>query len=370
MKIIKSLLLTAIAAAAGSASAQSSVALYGTIDQYFNYMRSSSGASYTGMEDGAFLRSRMGFRGTEDLGGGLTVKFVLERGFNALNGSPADASRGFDRQSWVGLGTSWGDFRIGRQNGVVFGRGDYIDYTSRTLGSMINNFGVPSRYDNDIAYISPRWNGLLFELHYALAETTNGISRQRVAQYGLDYLNGPFRIGYAGMHGSAPPNALYPAAVKYDNVYANYDYGKGKVYLAYVRSNNSTATAISNNAGTILGNVGGVVAGTNPDVNRNYNIWQISADYRIASNLRVGALWGRISDTSDTGHDATGGSVAAYYDLSKRTMIYGIVQTLRNGPNAGFRFGGSAALPTNFTNPRDINGQTLRGAHVGVLHRF
>lgn len=364
------LTLAAFAGLSGSAQAQSSVTIYGTIDEYFNYMRSSSGSSFSGLEDGALLRSRLGFRGTEDLGGGLAAKFVLEGGLDGRTGGQADATRNFDRQSWVGLASSYGEVRLGRQNGVVFGRGDYIDFTTRTLGSIINTFGVPSRYDNDISYISPRIAGVLAEVHYSLGETQGGLTHQAVTQAGVDYLNGPYRIGYAGLRAKAPTGAVQPAPVIYDNFYANYDYGQGLIYLAHVRTNNNTSTAVSNNAGTILGNVGGLVAGTNADVNHYYGIWQLSADYRVTPLLRVGALWGRIQDTSNRGRGANGGSVAAYYSLSKRTTVYGITETLRNDRNAGFRLAGSAGLQANFTSPNDINGRTINGMQLGILHKF
>jgi predicted porin len=115
--------ILALAAALGAtgAHAQSSVTIYGSLDQYVNHMRSSSGASMTTLEDGALLRSRLGFRGQEDLGGGLYARFQLEMGINADNGTQADSTRGFDRQSWVGLGGGWGEVRLGRQNTVISG---------------------------------------------------------------------------------------------------------------------------------------------------------------------------------------------------------------------------------------------------------
>lgn len=349
----------------------SSLAIYGTLDQYVSHIRSSSGTSITALEDGAYLRSRFGFRGMEALGGGLYARFQLEAGFSTDNGLPADAGRAFDRQAWVGLGSAEaGEVRLGRQNTVIFGRGDFIDPTSRTLGSVINAFGVPSRFDNDISYTSPRLAGLLFEAHYALGESTYKPGTQGIYQVGLDYLNGPYRVGYAGLRARAPETALYTTDVRYDNLYANYDYGKGKVYVAYVRTNNSTSTSAGNNTGTILGNVGGLVAGNNPDVNRYYRIWQLSADYRVASNFRVAALYGRIDDTSNTGRDANGAALAGYYDLSRRTMLYAIAERLSNATNAGFRLAGSGALKSNFTSASDVNGQSVKGVQVGVLHRF
>src|SRR4051812_49906270 len=94
-----------LAVAACAAQAQSSVAMYGSVDQYISYLRSSSGTSVVGLEDGPTLRSRFGFRGEEDLGGGIKAKFQLEAGVNADSGIAADATRGLDRQTWVGLAT-------------------------------------------------------------------------------------------------------------------------------------------------------------------------------------------------------------------------------------------------------------------------
>lgn len=355
----------------GTALGQSSsVTLYGSIDQYFNYMKSDSGAKVRSLEDGAFLRSRLGFRGVEDLGGGYFAKFQIEHGLSADTGQQADANRFFDRQSWVGLGNAqFGEVRLGRQNGPVQTRGNYIDFTTRTLGSVVNAFGVPSRYDNDFGYISPRWAGVQVEGHAALPESPVG-NRPLILQAAVDWTNDTFRIGYMGVRGRPPRDALFDRDVVYDNVYANWNYGKGTVYLTYLRSNNSTATAVSNNAGTILGNTGGYNAGTNADLGNFYNVYQISADYQLMANLRIGALWGKIDDRSGRDRGATGGAIGAYYDLSKRTMLLALWDTLRNDANGGWRPAGSAGLKSTFTAPADINGRTIDGLQLGIVHRF
>ena len=59
-------------------------------------------------------------------------------------GAQADATRLFDRQLWAGLASPIGEFRVGRQNTAVFYKGSYIDNTTRTLGSVINAFEVPT----------------------------------------------------------------------------------------------------------------------------------------------------------------------------------------------------------------------------------
>lgn len=364
------------AAAAGAllgavlpAAAQSNVTLYGVIDQYLNAMHSSSGATVKSIEDGAYLRSRFGVRGTEDLGGGYAAKFQIEGGFSTDNGAQADTNRFWDRQSWVGFATPYGELRIGRQNGPIQSRGGFIDFTARDLGSMINNFGVPSRYDNDVSYISPRVSGFQFEGHFALPESPVG-NKPFIWQTSVDWTNDVYRLGYMGIRARPPTHAAIDRDMVYDNVYANWSYGPGTVYLAYVRSNNSTATAVSNNAGTIVSNVGGFNAGTNPDLANFYGIWQVSADYRVSPRLRVGALWGVIRDDSGRDRGASGGAVGAYYDLSKRTMLLALLDTLRNDANGGWRPVGSAGLKNTFTVPTDINGRTIDGVQLGIVHRF
>lgn len=370
----KSVAYTLLAAAAFSGAAQaqtsaSSVTLYGSLDQYVNIMRSSSGARVKSLEDGSNLRSRFGLRGTEDLGGGLVAKFQMEGGFSSDTGTQADGARFWDRQTWIGLATPVGEFRIGRQNGPIQARGNYVDFTARNLGSVVNNFGVPSRYDNDLSYISPRVSGLQFEGHVALPESPVG-NRPLIYQVALDYVSTDYRLGYAGARAKPPSNAIVNKDVVYDSLWANWMYGKGTVYLAYVRSNNSTPNAVSNTAGQMLGNTSGYNAGNNTDLNNFYSVWQVSADYSVSPQLRVGALWGKIDDRSGRSRGADGAAIGAYYDLSKRTTLIAMWETLDNDANGGWRPSGSAGMKTTFTTPNDINGRTISGVQVGVIHRF
>jgi predicted porin len=365
----------ALSAFAGLAQAQSNITLYGDIDEYIGYIRSSSGAHITGLNDGAILRSRLGVRGSEALREGYELKYTLEMGINADTGAGADSGRLFDRQSWVGVATPAGELRIGRQNTEIFFTGGPIDYTERTtFGSVINTFGVPSRYDNDISYKSPRIKGLALTLHYALAEN-GGATRGNhpIYQAALDYENGPYRFGYAGLQAS--PNdvtATVHEKISYHHLYADYKYSAGTVYLAFARSNNSTANANGRNAGTILSNISApnnYFAGTDPNALRYYNLWQISADYRVTPALRVGALYGVMNDTSGGDAGARGANVGAFYSMSKRTTLYSFLSYLQNEANAGFRFSSSAGPSANLAGDA-INGRSLTGLQLGIVHRF
>lgn len=355
--------------------ASSAVTIYGTVDEYVGYIRSSSGAHITGLNDGAILRSRLGIRGSEDLGGGYAVKYTLEQGLNADTGAGADSSRLFDRQAWVGIATPHGEFRIGRQNTEIFLIGGAIDYTERTtFGSLFNTFGVPSRYDNDLSYKSPRLAGLQFAAHYALPEN-GGATRgnHALVQLALDYQQGPYRLGYVGLQAS--PNdvtATVHDKVVYHNVYANYQYGPGTIYFAAARSNNSTANAYGRNTGVILNNVSSpnnLFAGTDVNAARYYDLYQLSADYRLSPSVRVGALYGVICDTSGGHAGAHGANVGGFYDLSKRTVLYAFASALSNQANAGFRFSSSAGPSANLAGA-DVNGQHLTGLQLGIVHKF
>ncbi|MBU9477690.1 porin [Burkholderia multivorans] len=357
-----------------SAYAQSSITLYGILDEYVGYMHTSNGKSLTALNDGALTRSRWGMRGVEDIGGGNKIIFQLENGFNATNGALNDSSRLFDRQAWIGVDTQVGTFKVGRQIATAFANGGAYDYTAAaSYGSVVEVFGMPTRFDNDISYLSPRIANFQVELHYAMPGIPGGgLASQAIYQWALDYTNGPFRAGYTGLIAKPAPTGPIQTKIQYHNLHAWYDYGRGRVYFTYVRSNNSTGSeATSNNALGILSNVAvpnNFFAGTNPDAERFYNVYQVSADFRISPAFRVGALVGKIQDTKNGKNDAYGANIGGFYNISKRTLLYAFANYLKNEGTAGFRFSGSGA-PVNFTGP-DVNGKGLIGIQAGIQHLF
>src|SRR5262245_18128657 len=336
-----------------TSTAGATVTLYGNVDYYLSYMKSSSGSSLIALQDGAYYRTRLGVKGEKEIGGGYSARFNLEQGLNETNGAQNDPARLFDRQLWAGFATPGGEFRFGRQNSAIFYTGGYIDFTARTLGSLVSSFGTPSRYDSDITYISPRWAGLQAEAHYSIQGSQPQHSTiQAVYQAALDYVNGPFRVGYAGIEGKPPAGSVVDKNVFYNSFYGNWDYGKGKVYLVFIRSNNQTTTPGSptgtlNNGGNPLGTTGALVTGTDPGANTYYNIYQVSADYYVAPAVRIGALYGKIKDTTNDVQNADGWAIGAYWDVTKDLTIYGLGNSLSNDPGAGFRPNGSASLTKN-----------------------
>lgn len=120
----KSLLaLAALGAFAGVAHAQSSVTLYGIIDEGFNVNTNVKGQHLYNLSAGVLQGSRWGLRGTEDLGGGLKAIFVLENGFDENTGKMNQGGLLFGRQAYVGLSSNYGTVTLGRQYDSVV---DYV----------------------------------------------------------------------------------------------------------------------------------------------------------------------------------------------------------------------------------------------------
>jgi len=363
-------------------AAGGSFRVYGDLDQYGNYMHSSSGAKIIALQDGAILRSRLGFTGSKDFGGGVAGNFTLETGFNGTNGTQADqananttglttSGRLFDRQAWAGITSPYGEFRVGRQNTDIQSQGNYIDYTQRNLGSVVNSFGVPSRYDGDVAYLSPRVAGVQVVGHIAVGgggKQDTGTFNQRVAQLRVDYAAGPVRIAYSGLTAKAAQGAVHGNQVYYHSVYANYDWGQGTIYATYVHSNNGGG-ALSNTGGNEVGNIPVVLPGTNATVSTSYDIYQASADYRLTPTLRLGALYGKIKDTQASSGSATGWSAGAFWQAFSNLTLYSLVDEIDNNSTASFGLAGSAGLTKNFSGT-NLTGRKITGVQVGGLLRF
>src|ERR1700739_2517468 len=115
--------LAALGAFACGAHAQSSVTLYGIVDEGFNINTNAGGKHLYNLSSGVLQGSRWGLRGTEDLGGGLSAIFVLENGFDVNTGKLGQGGLMFGRQAYVGLSSRYGTVTLGRQYDSVV---DYL----------------------------------------------------------------------------------------------------------------------------------------------------------------------------------------------------------------------------------------------------
>jgi predicted porin len=350
--------------------AQSSVTIYGVLDVYTGYQNTTVGGkntSLTAMGNNGSMTSRLGFKGSEDLGGGYRATFNLENGFDPSTGATQNSYRLFDRQSWVGIGGGFGEVRAGRQNSPMFYYSGNMDaFGAATYGSAYNNFANwIARVDNDISYISPKFANSTLELHYSLGEKTDSLAANSVYQMGIQTQQGPVYFATAYVNANNSTNTVN---VKQFMAGGNYDYGSGKVYLGFFRTNavisSSTATALTNPAGKYdpTGSVVGTTAG-------NYhNTYSLSADYRFTPSLTVGAGGGYIKDSSSLNNNAKQLSLIANYDLSKRTRVYTVLSRLINQHTAAYKMTGASFTGSQSLSPQAGANET--GFQVGIRHTF
>ncbi|RKE38661.1 GBP family porin [Paraburkholderia sp. BL23I1N1] len=200
--------LAALFLFSGAASAQSSVTLYGSVDAGINYISNIKGHSSWTMTSGVSQGNRWGFRGVEDLGGGLKTIFVLENGFSLTNGSLSQGGRLFGRQAWVALSSDKaGTLSLGRQYDMVV---DFVQpltgliYTGYTHPFDNDNLQNAFRINNSIKYTSISYGGFKFGGLYGFSNTAGGFSDNRAWSLGGSYQNGPISLGVGYLHLNNP----------------------------------------------------------------------------------------------------------------------------------------------------------------------
>ena len=189
------------------AFAQSSVTLYGTLDEGITYLNNVNGKSLWQMESGNLWGPNFGLKGTEDLGGGMKALFVLESGFDINSGRQGQGGLMFGRTAYVGLGSDkFGTVTMGRQYDSA---SDILSqYSSCWIyGGSGFHFGdndnvcQSTRFNNVVKYVSPSLAGVTVNAMIALGNQTN-FAQNRTYAVGASYITGNLNIGAAYLDAS------------------------------------------------------------------------------------------------------------------------------------------------------------------------
>lgn len=324
------------------AVAQSNVTIYGLID--INMAREWAGDMHrTGVDTSELNGSRLGFRGSEDLGNGLKAIYTLEAGFSP----DADSVIRINRQSFVGLENRWGRVTAGRQYSPAFVALDPFEATGgadRTTGLLHRKSGAVTRgyqvrFDNMIKYRSPTMSGFTFDLGYWNgAETPSNDSnvRRQGRGHGLTamYKNGPLAAAVTTQ--SFISNDTGGRATT-QGIGGSYDLGVATLYALYSQDKER-------------GSLGTGKA-------RSYSI---GATIPLSAADTLALSYGMRDERGEAGaEDAKGASVYYMHDLSKRTTLYAGYSQLNNDTNANYGF--------NFT---PAAGDTVRVVMAGMRHKF
>lgn len=196
-----SLLLQTISA---GAFAQSSVTLYGTIDNGLTYINNYLGQSVVKMQDGINRSNTLGFTGTEDLGGGMHTVFKLENGYSANTGALGQGGLMFGKQAYVGIGQNTiGDVSLGRQYDYMYSA-LFRYFPCQSCGILgVENADLDrmsgERLNNSVQFTSANLAGLQFGAMYAFGQNSGATSTNlgRAISANVVYAYGPFSAGFA-----------------------------------------------------------------------------------------------------------------------------------------------------------------------------
>jgi predicted porin len=196
-KLLASATLCALAYPIAS-SAQTSVTLYGVIDEGFDYTNNVGGHSNAQLASGFAQGSRWGLKGSEDLGGGNKAVFQLENGFDVNNGKLGQSGRMFGRQAYVGLSSATlGTLTVGRQYDSVV---DYLapltangNWAGYLLSHPFDNDNTDNsfRLNNAVKYTSNNYGGFTFCGLYGFSNQAGGFANNRAYSVGAQYVSGP-----------------------------------------------------------------------------------------------------------------------------------------------------------------------------------
>jgi predicted porin len=382
-KIALSTVTLALLAAAGTASAQSSVTLYGAIDDGIQYLSNSNGKSVTGLADSTTIASRWGIKGSEDLGNGLKAIFQLENGFSINNGTMYQGNRLFGRQAYVGLAAQqYGTLTLGRQYDAVTDTvqpltGDAWAYVFATPGDVDNNDNS-ARFNNSVKYVSPVFSGLQLEGTYSLGgvagSTGSGQSWSAAATYSIGqlslaggYLN--MRNGSAAQRFDANGNPTWGSSTTGAMFNSNINQ-----FVASASSIGIAQVAAQYVWGPLTGSVRYSNALYRPDglstfsnIQR-YNVGSALLQYQLTPALALALDYAYVHGSGNV-NPLTGNSSQSYnqvglgaqYGLSKRTSVYAV------GVYQHANHGGLASISSMGV---DSSTQNQALAVVGIAHKF
>lgn len=347
----KSLIALAVLATSGAAMAQSSVTLFGVVDTGIGYVNkaNAAGDNKYGVYNSGNTTSRIGFRGVEDLGGGLKAGFWLEGEIFADNGG---SGLDFKRRSTLSLEGGFGELRIGRDQVAgynktssydVFGQtgiGQFYGWSNWVNSRTADAAGV--RSDNIVSYYTPNFSGFKAGLSYGFDEKTSGQFKEgRYTGGNIAYDNGPLSV-----------------ALSYDQRRLEVlGFGGKKDMLTLGASYNFGVVKLSGLAQQAKYKVDGADDG-------KFNSYAVGVSAPVGAAGVVKAQYA-LYDQKAIDSKAHQLSVGYDHNLSKRTAVYGIVSHLKNKDASNM---GLASKSLNTTGPGAGNSQT--GVQVGIRHAF
>lgn len=348
-----------LAALTQPALAQSNVAVYGVVDTGLAFESGNKDGSITKVTGGIASGSRLGFRGTEDLGGGTTALFLLESGIQADTGLSGQGGVLFGRQAFVGIGNKkLGTVTFGRQYAphylVAVFVDPFVSGTSADEKNLINAVSNGGRMDNSVKYAMPEYKGFSGELAYAAGEIAGQSSANRSLGMSLGYDAGPLALRFAYHDHSNETATVRLASARNTLVAGTYDFKVAKMYLAYGINKGPLSSTLRNASNPY----DYAVAPTSANITRDSTDTLVGVSVPLGAHVLL-ASWIHKDDKEARNQDADQVGLGYRYNLSRRTDIYTIYARMLNRHGASYTLGNAAD-----------GGSGDRAINLGIRHRF
>ena len=336
----KSLIALAVLAASGAAMAQSSVTMFGIVDVGVGHVSATN--SVSGVTQSGNSSSRLGFRGVEDLGGGLKAGFWLEGAVSPDVGTGAGGGASgpgfeFKRRSTVSLAGNFGEVRLGRELTAGYSKPSSYDVFGQVGLASFQGWSV-TRVSNGVSYNTPgNLGGFFGTVHYGFGEQAGNNSAGSYFGLAGGYENGPLSVTLAG--DQLKSTTAGASALKTFSVGASYDLGMVKPAFIY---HTEKTGAVKNN----------------------------SLMLAVSAPVGPGRLIGSYAryDLKNSSNDSSALAVGYVYNLSKRTAVYGTYAHMNNKNAAARNLNGvSGSFNSNVTVGA---GENVDGYQVGIRHSF
>lgn len=355
-KLMAASTMAAMTAMTSTAFAQTNVSIYGVADVAFVAESGGAAGSVKKLTSGVGSGSRLGFKGSEDLGGGLSALFALENGFNLDTGTLGQGGLLFGRQAYVGLSGGFGTATFGRQYTPQFLTVLTADpFGTGSAGNAPNILpltGSGSRMDNAFKYVTPNFSGMTGEFAYGFGEVAGDTSAARQLGVAVNYTGGPLTVRL-GHHNRNNDTATVKNTESGKNTLlaATYDFGVAKAYFAYGVNKGP-------NSGTLRNATNPYRSAVAPTPSTDSRDALLGVLVPFGTN-RVMASYIRKDDKTAFNQDANQLAVGYFYGLSKRTDLYAVYARIDNKNGAGYTVGG-AIEP----------GSGDKALNLGIRHTF
>ncbi|MBC3883575.1 porin [Undibacterium griseum] len=344
---------TSLALFSHAALAQSAVTMYGVMDVGVSVDQGGINGSSVRLTSGMATQSRWGFRGTEDLGQGMSAFYVLEGGVHADTGGSTQNGTLFGRTSVVGLSNTLGTVSLGLQDTPYFTTLNTVVDPLRNGIARSNNLMAATgfRAGNSILVRSASFGGYSADLMYAAGEISGDVHAASAIGGSFGYSQGPWnwRVAY---HLKNNDNASIKNTDSARNflIGANYDFGAAKLYFGYAIDRGPNSAALNNTAAS-FGGAAPVASTDSTDLLLGVSV-PFGASTVVASYIRK-------DDKTTLNQDAQQYALAYMYALSKRTDIYTSYALIRNQNGAAYTEGNS-----------EEPGLGNKQFTIGMRHRF